>query len=88
MNPISRTFVCECPPLRLKVEPVASDPESNVTIDIRPGVIRPDTSAGRALPGTPEARVRIPVVTCCFSLLSWLVIYLLFNVKTLSGGVR
>ena len=31
-------------------------------------------------PGTPEARVRILVVTCSFSLLSWLVIYLLFDV--------
>ena len=71
------------PPLRLKVEPVAPDLESNVTTDIRPGVIRrPDSSVGRLerWPGTPEARVRIPVVTCCFSLLSWLVIHLLFDV--------
>ena len=35
--------------MRLKVEPVAPGLESNVTTDIRPGVIRPDSAIGRTL---------------------------------------
>ena len=49
INSISRTFVCVRPSLRLKTEPVAPDLESNVTTDIRPGVIRHDNAIGRAL---------------------------------------
>ena len=49
INSNSRTFVCVCLPLRLKVEPGAPDLESNVTTDVRPGVIRRDSSVGTAL---------------------------------------
>ena len=52
----SRTFVCVCPPLKLKVEPVAPDLESNVPTDIRPGVIHPDSSVGSALARNARGR--------------------------------
>ena len=38
-----------CPPLRLKVEPVEPDLQSNLTTDIRPGEIRLGSAICRAL---------------------------------------
>ena len=60
IKPNSRTFVCVCPPLRLKVEPVAPELESNVTTNIRPCVIRLGSAIVECWPGTSEVRVGIP----------------------------
>ena len=77
INSISWTFVCVCPPLRLKVEPVAPDLEINVTTDIRQGLIRPDSSVGYSA-GPERQRPRYEsrswhAVFLCF--LGWLYIY-------------
>ena len=60
---------------------MAPDLESNVTTDIRPGVIRPDSSVGRALArnargsGSNPGRDIAYAVFLCF--LGWLYIYYL-----------
>ena len=75
--------------MRLKLEPVAPDLESNVTTDIRPGVNRPGSSFGRALARNARGSGSNPGRDMLF-FFAFLVgyIYLLFDVKTLSGGVR
>ena len=87
INPISRTLVCVCPPLRLKVEPVAPDLESNVTSDVRPGVNRPGSSVGRALARNARGPGSNPGRDMLFFFVSWLDKYLLFDVEALYGGV-
>ena len=71
------------------MEPVALHLESNVTRDVRPGVIRLDSSAGRALARNARGPGSNPGRDMLF-FFAFLVcyIYLLFDVKTLSGGVR
>ena len=68
---------------------MAPDLESNVTTDIRPGGIRPDSSVGRALAQNARGPGSNPGRDILF-FFAFLVgyIYLLFDVKTLSGGVR
>ena len=65
------------------------DLESSVTTDIRPGVIHPGSSVGRALARNARGPGSNPGRDMLF-FFAFLVgcIYLIFDVKTLSGGVR
>ena len=66
--------------MRLKVEPVTPDLESNETTDIRPGVIRLDSAIGRVLARYARGLGLNPGRDMLFYFAFWLVTNLLFDV--------